>query len=171
VTRPPKRQRPGMPPTSVRVIVALRQLEAFGASDALTTRSDGEKVDAFLERLLCGLSLYIGCERVDLRLDHEPMLRRRAYDPTIEKVADRYEPHAHDPGCLLYRPQLPEFAGSHHVKTFIRGEHGQFSDAVLAKRERRRERPKTASHKPKMKSRGFQKGKRKIPSRPFRRKR
>lgn len=140
MTRPPKRPRPGMPPASVRVVVALRQLAGFGASEALTTRGDGEKVDAFLERLLLGLALYIGCEREDLRLDHEPMLRRRAYDPTVTKVADRYTPHAHDAGCLLYRPQPPEFAGSHHVKTNVRGEHGQYSDVVLAKRERRLER-------------------------------
>lgn len=154
-----------MPPASVRVVVALRQLEAFGASDALTTRGDGEKVDAFLERLLLGLALYIGCARGDLRLDHEPMLRRRTYDPTVAKVADRYTPHAHDAGCLLYRPQPPEFAGSHHVKTNVRGEHGQYSDVVLAKRERRLERRdavSTSDSKPK-----FRRPKRKWASRPF----
>jgi len=68
------------------------------------------------------------------------MLRTRGYDPAVKRVADRYAPHAHDPDCLRYRPQPPEFAGSHHVKTNVRGEHGQYSDVVLAKRERRRER-------------------------------
>jgi hypothetical protein len=68
-----------------------------------------------------------------------------------------YEPDANDPEYLVYRPHGAQHAGSHDVKTRIRGEHGQFSDIAMIKRQRRRERP--AKRKAKIPSRPFQKRK------------
>ena len=54
-----------------------------------------------------------------------------------------YIPDANDPEHLFYRPHGAQFAGSHDVKTRIRGDHGQFSDLALIKRERRRQKKAT----------------------------
>jgi hypothetical protein len=150
-----KRQRPGLPPVKTRIKVLRRQFQEPPA------QFDGEANRDYLERLLCALADAKGCERADLRLDHDPMLRVRKYNPNKKVIADRYTPHAHDPDCLLYRPQPPEFEGSHHVKTYVRGERGQFSDTMLANRERKRER------KAKTKPKYFKAAKKVWPSRPF----
>jgi hypothetical protein len=76
--------------------------------------------------------------------DHDPPLGTRPFSNRTGK----YKPDANDPEHLFYRSE-----DDHRTKTFVRGEHGQYSDIVLIKRERRRNRPA--------------KPKRKIPSRPF----
>lgn len=97
-----------------------------------------------LPSLLQAIAAKIGCEVQELRCDHDPALRPRPYNPRIKNVAARYTPNANDPAALVWRPQPAEFEGSHHVKTNVRGERGQFSDVALIKRERRREREKKA---------------------------
>lgn len=145
------RIRPGQPSDGVKVEVALRQLRAFGASDALMSRGEKtvllgrqERLDLYLGRLLLGLSLYIDCPVEQLRCDHDPALRTRPYNPRVKNVAARYTPHANDANALEWRPQGAEFARSHHVKTNVRGDNGQYSDVVLIKRERRREKKANA---------------------------
>jgi hypothetical protein len=75
-----------------------------------------------------------------LELDHDPPLAVRQFNPRTGK----YKPDANDPNHLFYRT-----AEDHRVKTNIRGEHGQYSDRTLIKRERRRQKPKKPSHWPK----------------------
>jgi hypothetical protein len=78
------------------------------------------------------------------QLDHDPSLALRKQHKRNGVIS--YDPPANDPEYLFYRDD-------HHTKTFLRGDHGQYSDIVLIKRERRRNR----AAKPK----------RKIPSKPF----
>lgn len=66
-------------------------------------------------------------------LDHDPPLRARAFNPRTGK----YKPDANDPRFLIYRSQE-----EHRVKTYVRGEHGQYSDTILIARERKREKKK-----------------------------
>lgn len=70
-------------------------------------------------------------------LDHDPALENR------EKVFRKsehigYRPDANDPDFLIYRDRA-----DHDIKTRVRGEHGQFADNVIAKRERRRKKKAT----------------------------
>jgi hypothetical protein len=99
-------------------------------------------LDEFAKRL--------GCEASDLHLDHDPALENR------EKVFKcnvhiGYEPDANNPDHLFYRPYGPEFFGSHKIKTLIRGDHGQLSDAGLARKrkrfEKKRAKKKIPSHR------------------------
>ena len=83
-----------------------------------------------------------------LHLDHDPPLRTRKFNQRTEK----FTPDANDPRYLVWRT-----AEDHHRKTNIRGNGAQFSDTVLIKRERKREK----------RSLGMVKRKIKIPSRPF----
>lgn len=130
-----RRKRPGLPPVQIQITVAVRQLGP-GANTAYFCQSPAELLDL----LLADLASKIGCEVIDLQLDHDPMLRVREYRPRKGKpVASWYAPHAHDPDRLVWRSRRPQDAGSHLVKTYVRGERGQLSDTALAKRERRRE--------------------------------
>jgi hypothetical protein len=82
--------------------------------------------------------LGLGCNRHDLRLDHDPPLAAR---PRFRRGLGKktyYQPPANDPDHLVYRPHGPEFEGSHLIKTNVRGDHGQFPDRVLIKRENRK---------------------------------
>lgn len=123
-----KRWRPHIP-LPVRVAVAGRQLLAkhpalarsvlYGLGDA--SLSDAHRLRVLLAHLF---------DKVPVHLDHDPPLRCRKFNPRTGK----YTPAANDPAFLVYRTAL-----DHRTKTFIRGEHGQHSDRVLIKRERRRE--------------------------------
>ena len=66
-------------------------------------------------------------------LDHDPPLRVRAFNPRTGK----YKPGANDHRYLVYRTEL-----EHRLKTYVRGEHGQYSDTILIARERKREKKK-----------------------------
>ena len=152
------RPRPRVP-EKVQIAVALRQIGRLRVP-VTVEQFQNETQPAYLERLLRALAIILDCPRSELRLDHDPPLRARAYNPRVKNVAARYTPNANDPAHLLYRPHSAEFEGSHHIKTNVRGDHGQFPDRILIKRERRRENPK--------KKRGtFPRGRSKIQSRPF----
>lgn len=135
-----RRKRPGLPPAAVQIVVVERQLVRHMVGPSHLWRRDGDSDGTYLARLLSLLSGCIGCEVADLQLDHDPMLRVRLYRPLDGKpVADWYVPHAHAVDFLVWRSKRPQDAGSHAIKTTVRGEHGQLSDVALAKRERRRE--------------------------------
>lgn len=159
--RPPKRIRPPQPPTDIQLYVALRQLELVDAIAAVNGARQSRTLGRRLVDARNDLATAIGCSPDQLRIDHTWMLRVRAYKPRNGKpVASWYTPHAHDPEYLRWRPQGAEYAGSHHVKTFVRGEHGQYSDTALANRERHRERKAAGKTRPKRKwaSRPFPSG-------------
>lgn len=115
-----------------------------------------------LDALLSILAKRIGCDVDDMRLDHDPALGAR---PQYRRGLSRkifYTPRANDPDHLLWRPHGAQYEGSHDVKTRIRGDHGQFSDTALMKRERRRAKKKartSTSRKPRKRvtGRGFPK--------------
>ena len=114
---------------------------------AVKERTLGKSLDVALESL-AGL---LGCVVSDLQLDHDPALENREklvemrlgtrgrviVVPNGAKVL-RYFTDAIDPEYLFYRPHATELAGSHDVKTRVRGDNGQLSDNALAKKERRR---------------------------------
>lgn len=147
-------------PVEVKCRVALRQLgypiDLIDAAIRINKRSIGK----FLAGLLPNLALALHCEVKELRLDHNPALGLR------EKIRNEagdiigYIPHEHSVDDLLYRSQH-----AHHIKTNVAGDGAQFSDTVLMKRERRRQRrQKPERHKrkawpqgAKIRSRGFEK--------------
>lgn len=128
-----KRPRPYIP-LAVRVQVAKRQLMQRDRVDSLIISRDG----ATSQKLGDLLFALFAMQPVDL--DHNPPLRARPYNPRIKDSAARYTPNANDPRHLQYRLKAPEAELSHYIKTHVRGDHGQFSDRVLIKREKRRER-------------------------------
>lgn len=99
-----KRERPPMPPLSVRVKVAERQVAesnrwAFAVYQGMDYPSNGAR----LEALLMVLFLQNNGGMKPHALDHDPALILRPYNPRIRDVAARYTPHAHDPEALIYR--------------------------------------------------------------------
>lgn len=172
-------------PVEVKCRVALRQLGEMWPDKAIDARRHVPSnrlpprggLGAYLGELLERLADLLGCAVADLRLDHDPPLALRPQERCgLGGRKVYYVPDANDPEHLKYRPHGTQFAGSHDVKTRIRGEHGQFSDIVLIKRQRRRNRHeqqvKTGlkpgfKAKKKMKSRSAwpPKGSRKIPTR------
>lgn len=129
-------------PIPVRVIVAERQLVKRGIWTEAHRAEMATVPMTASRRLECALALLLAGDKH--HLDHNPPLGERQFNPETKK----YTPDANDPDHLFYLT-VPE----HRVKTYVRGEHGQFSDTALMKRERRRKR----APKPK----------RKWPSRPF----
>jgi len=134
-------------PLRVRCQVAAQQLGTTVFVEHIF-REEKEPSGKFLRRQLAALARKLGCEVKDLRLDHDPPLAAR---PQFRRGLGKktyYEPDANDPDHLFYRPHGPEFDRSHLIKTNVRGDHGQFPDRVLIKRERRRrsKKPKK-SHK------------------------
>lgn len=119
-------------PIHVRIKVAKRQLRLFGASSALLERA-GDRADIYLDRLLSGLSMYMGCLFEPLQLDHDPALCNRKYFP----ISGRYKPAANDPRYLIYRTKE-----DHETKTRLRGEGAQLSDLALRRKFKRIEKRK-----------------------------
>jgi hypothetical protein len=159
-------------PLAVRVAVASRQLEQRGRSAIVRTvkETTGTWGDQ-LHHLLLYLAREMECEVADLRLDHDPPLAARPKERRGLSPKTFYTPDANDPDHLFYRPHGPEHAGSHLIKTNIRGDHGQHPDRVLIKKERRREKGPKPKRGPPIKSAGFRttKMKPKWPKRPFNR--
>jgi hypothetical protein len=124
-------------PLEVKCCVVLRQLGEMFVEDAIAANKG--QLGSFLAVLLNRFAALIKCDVKDLRLDHDPALalRRRRFTGG-GRFPVEYIPAANDPEHLFYRPHGTQFEGSHDVKTRIRGDHGQFSDLVLIKRERRR---------------------------------
>jgi len=71
-------------------------------------------------------------------LDHDPALENRPFNPRTKK----YTPDANDPEFLIYRTKE-----DHRIKTLVRGDGAQLSDAAIARKRKRKERkarrPKT----------------------------
>ena len=109
-------------PLDVRLQVAERQL---GHIWSIIGQSRSERLTLMLKKMF-------GDEPV--HLDHDPSLAARE---KIKRNGDvvGYRPHANDPAYLVYRTKV-----DHGIKTYVRGERGQYSDVVLIKRERKRER-------------------------------
>lgn len=150
-----KLYRPSIP-LEVKCQVILRQIGKPFPEATLQATKKARCLGRSLNGWLSVFAKIIGCEVSELRLDHDPALALRTVvsrRPYLRGEIWVYEPDANDPEYLFYRPHGAQHSGSHHIKTFVRGEHGQFSDIALIKRQRRRERP------PKRKA--------KIPSRPF----
>lgn len=118
--------------------VALNGLGEMWPDDYLKIRLGHRGYGPILEVLLVRLAELLGCEVAELRLDHNPPLGGRkkvfAKGEHIE-----YDPPANSIMHLKYRPHGARFAGSHDVKTRVRGERGQLSDIALVKRNRRLE--------------------------------
>ena len=84
-------------PTRVRIKVARRQLEGFGASAEMLKRAEGERQDIYLDRLLTGLSLYFENLFRPLHLDHDPALVNDSAGDAGKKA--RGETHGADEGA------------------------------------------------------------------------
>lgn len=151
-------------PILTRVLVATGQCYQQGFNPPV--REEAESLGALLQRQLSALATSFGCDVKDLRLDHDPPLAARPKSRRGLGKKTYYIPDANDPAHLFYRPHGPEHAGSHLIKTNVRGDHGQHPDRVLIKKARRLERgprPKRPSNfSPKVRP-----AKRKWPNRPF----
>lgn len=84
------------------------------------------------------LAALLNCDVAELRLDHDPALgvRRKVFRKGIHVG---YSPPANSLEHLGYRPHPAKHAGSHDIKTRVRGDRGQLSDIALVKRNRRQE--------------------------------
>jgi hypothetical protein len=66
-----------------------------------------------------------------LQLDHDPALQNREFNKRTRK----YTPDANDPRFLIYRTKE-----AHRIKTLVRGDGAQLSDAAIARKRKRKER-------------------------------
>lgn len=156
-------------PMIVRCRVALRQLgwgerskdgQAAAIEDLLRMhRADPAARDEcgygyarLLLRVLAELAPKLGCEPKDLHLDHNPALENRPFNKRTKK----YTPDANDPDYLIYREKH-----AHRIKTLVRGDGAQHSDAAVARIRKRRD------HKAKRKRRHRWPPSRKLQSRKF----
>jgi hypothetical protein len=125
-------------PLKIKCHVALRQLgcSADVIEEAMEEKRRG--FGSFLKSLLPRVAELLECEVADLRLDHNPALGLRQKIWGLDKFGEPcivgYIPHEHSPDDLEYRS-----AHAHHIKTNVAGDGAQFSDTVLMKRERRRQ--------------------------------
>lgn len=175
-------------PLAVRYRVALRQLgrapdeidEMVVDAEDRTRRPRFRGVALRLKQALRALEAKFGCDLGELRLDHDPALENRekllllpdgstTRSVIVPKGAEVicYFPDANDPDHLRYRPHGAEHEGSHDVKTRIRGDHGQLSDAALLRKEKRRVKRKARKKAPRRGRKARFAKSRKIPSRPF----
>jgi hypothetical protein len=128
-------------PIAVQVIVSEKLVRSLGGTPA---PADGGSLSW---RWRVNMRIASGIKKItrdSWHLDHDPSLAVRPFNPHTGKCT----PDANDPEHLFYRTKE-----DHRTKTFVHGEHGQYSDIALIKRERRRNQPA--------------KPKRKIASRPF----
>lgn len=125
-------------PLEPRCRVVLRQLGELWIDDVIAAHRTS--LNRLLAIKLRTLSELMNCTINDLRLDHDPPLGAR--ERRGEGKNTVYSPDANDPDHLFYREK-----SAHDVKTRIRGEHGQFSDLALIKRERRRQRKRSKPKK------------------------
>lgn len=147
-------------PIVVKLFVALRDLGDMPADKIVAhveTQRRNRRLGVRLSQVLQSLAAKLGCARDELRLDHEPPLGARAKiwkGGVVGGEIIGYVPAANDPDHLGYRPHATTFDGSHDTKTRIRGEHGQHSDIVRIKRQRRLERREAGKERPKAKISG-----------------
>jgi len=137
-------------PLDVRCRVVLRQLGEIWPEEviAIARGHYGE----LLQDKLKELAELLKCKPRDLHLDHDPALGARQQVTNFYTEEISYIPEANDPEFLIYREKE-----AHKIKTNVRGEHGQYPDRVLIKRERRRIK-KRKKIKRKWASRPFPKG-------------
>ena len=127
-------------PIKIKCRVAMRQLGYDANERDAVMRQHNRRHGALLANLLGRLAGKLGCAAAELRLDHNPALALRPQERRGLGRKTYYTPDANDPDHLEYRPHGAEHAGSHDIKTRVRGEHGQFSDHALIRRKKRRER-------------------------------
>lgn len=152
---------------ATRCSVILRQLGKEDADNCVDLQKRRRKLRWLLRLKREELARQLQCGIYDLRLDHDPPLGARQKKRNTAGEVIGYIPDANDPNFLVYRPHGAQFEGSHYVKTYVRGEHGQYCDTTLIKRQRRRERDESIKPKRKIQSRPFPAGKRPWPGRPF----
>lgn len=125
-------------PVEVRCRVLFRQLGEMFPDKVIVPNS--RRFGSLLRDLQNRLANLLTCKVEDLRLDHDPPLalriKRKKFDG--KKWITLYSPDANAPACLRYRPHGSQFEGSHDIKTRVRGDHGQFSDLALIRREKKR---------------------------------
>ena len=144
-------------PLLIQCLVAQRQLNGEQRDIALRVIGgvavELGRVPSHRFQLGVMLLLLFG-EGVPAQLDHNPplMLRERRWKP---KRGWRYTPDANDPDYLIWRT-----AEDHRIKTFVRGDGAQLSDAGKRRKEIRRRNRETRPRR-KWPSR-------RIPSRPMR---
>jgi hypothetical protein len=141
-------------PLSIQCDVVMRQCYLTPTHRTENLRRFKGNYSVLKQTLLIAFAASIKCSHHDLQLDHDPPLGARRQIWKSGKFV-RYEPDANDPQHLFWRDKE-----SHRVKTRVRGEHGQYSDLALIKRERRRSRPKKKGQK-------FHSAKRAWPKRKF----
>ena len=122
-------------PLSVRVQVATRQLDAWDERARIRSPrpSSSWTLKHQLAFLLDILSESLGCDPVDLRLDHDPALCNRKLVHRRKTGTIDYDPPANDPSHLLYRTKA-----AHDIKTRVRGDGAQHSDLALRRIAKRR---------------------------------
>jgi hypothetical protein len=139
-------------PVAVKIAVAERQLDAALRGNETRWRwmMAGAPMTADRNRYLRFLLVNLLGD-APWQLDHDPPLAARVRTRTGD-----YRPPASDADYLVWRT-----IEDHDRKTRLRGDHGQFSDLALIRREKRRKRrrPAPRSRWPK----------RKLQSRPMRR--
>lgn len=136
-------------PVHVRLEVIARQLQAEHKLMAVLTVSALTMKNT--DRLDYLLKAMFGDEKV--HLDHDPSLVLRYYD----EATGKYTPDANDPQHLVYRTMT-----DHKIKTFVRGDGAQFSDAAKRRRKIKQERMEKEPPRPSRWPLG-----RKLRSRPF----
>ena len=113
-------------PIDVRCLVAARQL---GRDWSIKGQSRTEKLRIMLKLLF---------PDGEWELDHNPALENRFFN----KRTGKYTPDANNPDYLIYREKH-----AHKIKTLVRGDGAQLSDAAIARKRKRKERkakrPKT----------------------------
>lgn len=153
-------------PVEIKCRVVLRQLGEMWIDkviDANRPKRDagymvgvvglpGRSLGRLLSDKLDALAELLGCQVSDLRLDHDPPLGARPQERRGLGKKTYYIPDANDPEHLFYRPHGPQFAGSHLIKTNVRGDRGQHPDRVLIKKQRRRERDPKPKRGPQIRS-------------------
>lgn len=120
----PRLLRPHVP-LKIRCKVIARQI-----GDTVARGNYQRQLDSMLFVLACALGCFVG----DLQLDHDPALENRPFNKRTQK----YKPDANDPDYLIYREKH-----AHHIKTNVRGDGAQLSDAGIARKRKRAERKKT----------------------------
>jgi len=137
-------------PMRVRCVVIARQLQHSGR-----LRDVLEAANLYPTTPRSQLAHMLDCQFgfEDVHLDHDPPLCLREI---IDAEKGIYKPDANDPRYLVYRT-----AEEHRIKTFIRGEGAQFSDAAKRRRKLKLERPPRPNRWP-------PKGSRPLRSRPMR---
>jgi len=138
----PRLHRPHIP-LDVRLTVALRQL---GSPFIPFVVADARRSGLLRVRLSQALRTLFGDE--PFHLDHDPALENRP----VNTRTGKYKPDANDPEFLIYRTKH-----DHKIKTLVRGDGAQLSDAAIARKRKRKER-KAKRPKHKWPSRPMQSG-------------